>query len=91
MVFFQAPLPSFEWALPAQPRNLPLSGTADERCDKFRKKSLCGSEEKHGGPGNPSCSEAAQLGLISLCSPPAKQDLTPSFSLAKAKGDPEGL
>lgn len=56
-VFFQAPLPSFEWALPARPRNLPLSGTADERCDKFRKKSLCGSEEKHGSLGNPSCSE----------------------------------
>ena len=66
-VFFQAPLPSFEWALPAQPRNLPLSGTADERCDKFRKKSLCGSEEKHGSLGNLSCSEAAQLGLISRC------------------------
>lgn len=57
-VFFQAPLPSFEWALPAQPRNLPLSGTADERRDKFRKKSLCGSEEKHSGLGNPSCSQA---------------------------------
>lgn len=57
LFFFQAPLPSFKWALPAQPRNLPLSGTADERRDKFRKKSLCGSEEKHGGPGNPSCSE----------------------------------
>lgn len=55
LLIFQAPLPSFQWALPAQPPNLPLSGTADERRDKFRKKSLCGSEEKHGGPGNPSC------------------------------------
>lgn len=75
-VVFQAPLPSFEWALPARPRNLPLSGTADERRDKFRKKSLCGSEEKHGGLGNPSCSAAAQPGLNSLCSLPATQRLT---------------
>lgn len=55
---FQAPLPSFELA---RPRNLLLSGTADERRDKFRKKSLYGSEEKHRSLRNPSGATAQLL------------------------------
>lgn len=62
----RAPLPSFELARPARPRNLLLSGTADERRDKFRKKSLCGSEEKHRGRWNPSCGAAAWFPSVLL-------------------------
>lgn len=62
----RAPLPSFELARPARPRNLLLSGTADERRDKFRKKSLCGSEEKHRGRWNPSCGATAWFPSVLL-------------------------